>query len=197
MCPVTPIRIALLSCGIVGGALYTNTHAIHADSDVVDSKNPRSRTSMSTLLRSYFVYTLCSIPVLVDYSPTVFATLTAIPGVNQVTEAIVRLTFFAQFVGGDTAEDTVPLLAQLRRDNKGVLLGYSVEVDQDEAERNSDKQTVHHSTESAVYKRNVEELLKCIDVAADFEDRRAINGGLASGRKTWVAIKLVGCTFIT
>lgn len=193
--PRRPIGIALLSCGIAGGVLYTNNSTIHADSDIDHSGSSGSRTSMSTLLRAYTVYTLCSVPALVDYSPTILATLTAIPGVRQVTEAIVRSTFFAQFVGGDTAEDTIPLLMQLRRDNKGVLLAYSVEVDQDEAERKPEKQAAQYTFESAGHKQHVEETLKCIDVAADFEDQ-LIGAGSSSGRKTWVAIKLVGGTFI-
>jgi proline dehydrogenase len=177
-----------------------NKPTVHADSDTnIDNsvRGSRSRTSLSTLLRSYLVYTLCSVPVLVDYSPSVLSTLTAIPGVKQITEAIVRSTFFAHFVGGDTAEDTIPLLMQLRQDNKGVLLAYSVEVDQDEAERQSEKQASQYSPEQAGHKRNVEETLKCIDVAADFEDQCMIRPDSGSGRKTWVAVKLVGGTFIT
>ncbi|KAJ8494872.1 hypothetical protein ONZ45_g13084 [Pleurotus djamor] len=38
-----------------------------------------------------------------------------------------------QFVGGDTAQETIPLLKQLRTANTGALLAYSVEVDEDEA----------------------------------------------------------------
>ena len=192
---ITPIGVAFLSCGIIGGAIYTNQGVIHADSDTNKLRSTRSRTSLSSLLRSYVVYTLCSVPALVDYSPTVLATLTTIPGVKHVAEAIVRSTFFAQFVGGDSAEDTIPLLMRLREDNKGVLLAYSVEVDRNEAERQTEKKAAH-SLEPAVYKMNVEETLKCIDVAADFEDRRRTSADSGAGRKTWVAIKLVGYTFI-
>ena len=185
-----------LSCGIVGGALYANQRILHADSDTNDPGKFKSRSSLSTLLRSYVVYTLCSVPVLVDYSPTVLATLTTVPGVKHITEAIVRSTFFAHFVGGDTAEDTIPLLIQLREDNKGVLLAYSVEVDDQEADKRTEKQTSHYTSEFGVHKQNVEEILKCIDVAADFEDRNGTSAASGTGRKTWVAIKLVCSTFI-
>ncbi|KAF8588483.1 FAD-linked oxidoreductase [Ramaria rubella] len=185
---ITPTGIALLSCGIIGGTLYLKHSNIHADASLEsDSRNPRRRTALSSLLRSYLVYTFCSIPDIVDYSPTLLATLTTIPGIKNVTEAVVRSTFFAQFVGGDSAEDTIPLLIQMREENKGVLLAYSVEVDQDEAERRSEEQATNGS---AVYKDNVEETLRCIDVAADFEDRRTLQAGLGLGKKTWVAVKL-------
>lgn len=176
-------RIALL--GVVGGSLYLWDTMIHADPDNMDRGSKRP-TSLSTLLRSYVVYTLCSVPVLVDYSPAVLAALTSVPGVNRVTEAIVRSTFFAQFVGGDTAQDTLPLMTQLRANNTGVLLAYSVESDQAEAERRTER--LRDTLQ--LHKQNVLETIRCIDIAGDFEDRWDANAGL--GRKTWVAIKLVG-----
>ena len=51
---------------------------------------------LSELVRTYIVYSLCSVPFVVDWSPTVLSTLLSIPGVKQVTEAIVRVTFFDQ-----------------------------------------------------------------------------------------------------
>ena len=41
-----------------------------------------------------------------------------------------------------------------------------------------------------VHKRIVQEMIRSIDVAADFEDSRA-RANESSGRRTWVAIKLV------
>ncbi|KAF8525253.1 FAD-linked oxidoreductase-like protein [Hysterangium stoloniferum] len=180
---ISPTRLALLGCGIAGGTWYLKTHSIFADAPEID-KPSRTQTPLSTLLRSYTVYALCSIPVLVDYSPSILTTLISIPGVKQVTEAIVRATFFAQFVGGDSAEDTIPLLQQLREENKGVLLAYSVEVRQHEAEGKVEKRALRSS--SQIHKQNVEETIRCIDVAADFEDRL----GVGVERKTWVAVKL-------
>ncbi|EPQ61156.1 FAD-linked oxidoreductase, partial [Gloeophyllum trabeum ATCC 11539] len=93
------------------------------------------------------------------------------------------------FVGGDTAEDCLPLLEQYRAENKGCLFAYSVEVDENEAAGKDaggaakDVQPVH--------KRIVQEMIHSIDVAADFEERHVVNpADPAKGRKTWVAIKL-------
>ena len=79
----------------------------------------------------------------------------------------------AQFVGGDTAHATLPLLRDLRKSNVGCLFSYSVEDDED-------------ASGSGHFKARVTETLRCIDVAAGFEDE--LN---AAQRKTWVAIKLV------
>ena len=37
-----------------------------------------------------------SIPMLVDYSPSILSVLMAIPGIKQISESFVRHTFFAQ-----------------------------------------------------------------------------------------------------
>lgn len=49
------------------------------------------------------------------------------------TRFAIRHTFFAQFVGGETAFDCLPVIRQLRHSHIGTLLNYSVEVSDDEA----------------------------------------------------------------
>ncbi|KAI0358839.1 FAD-linked oxidoreductase [Trametes cingulata] len=143
-------------------------------------------TSLSELVRTYAVFAFCSVPQLVDWSPRILATLSAVPGLRQVTEAVVRATFFKQFVGGESAEDALPLIEALRAQNTGCLFAYSVEVDEAEASGHA-KEKEHGMSGLAVHKQVVQETLHCIDVAAGFEDRHAKS---TMGRRTWVAIKL-------
>ena len=90
--PTRPIRhlrlgrITLASSLLLGGSL------------LVVSPPENHSTPLSTLLRSYIVYSMCSIPALVDYAPTILDTLmtSRIPFVKEVTQAVVRATFFAQ-----------------------------------------------------------------------------------------------------
>ncbi|KAF8972552.1 FAD-linked oxidoreductase-like protein [Flammula alnicola] len=150
---------------------------IYADSNVELSTRP----SFGSLVRAYAVFSICSVPSLVDASPKILATLSSIPGVRQITEAFVRVTFFDQFVGADTAEGAIPLLRSLRAANQGVLFAYSVEVDENEA-----------IADALPYKRIVDEMLHCIDIAADFEASLAgktVADG-PHGRRTWVAVKM-------
>ncbi|PCH33066.1 FAD-linked oxidoreductase [Wolfiporia cocos MD-104 SS10] len=186
----------LLRLGFAAGAVLTTSlllghvsGTVYADAEAEERKGPseRSPTPLSTLIRSYIVYSACSVPALVDLSPTTLSVLFAIPGIKQVTEAIVRVTFFNQFVGGDTAEDAIPLVEQLRAENKGCLFAYSVEVDEEEAaDKTKDKQA-----KQSMYKQIIAETLHCVDVAADFEDKHSVPGvSGARGRRTWVAIKL-------
>ncbi|OCH94220.1 FAD-linked oxidoreductase [Obba rivulosa] len=182
----------LTRVGLASGAALTiavlagNATRIHADAEQDEIKTERPPTPLSTLVRAYVVYSMCSVPILIDWSPAILSTLLSIPGVKQVTEALVRITFFDHFVGGDTAEDAIPLLEQLRAENKGCLFAYSVEVDEAEAAGKAND-AKHH--QQSPHKQIVAETLHCIDVAADFEDKHRQSGGVA-GRKTWVAIKL-------
>ncbi|KAG8776921.1 hypothetical protein FRC12_000621 [Ceratobasidium sp. 428] len=164
------VKVGLGTCALslvslAGAAVYA---------DALESSES-TRAPLSTLLRSYFVYSVCSVPAFVNYSPTLLEACASIPGLKQTSEAIVRRTFFAQFVGGDTCEDALPLIAELRRQNKGTLLAYSVEVDEKNSEGGA-----------AQSKKNVDEMRASVDFAGDFEDVHGQKGP----RKTWVAIKL-------
>ena len=92
-----------------------------------------------------------------------------------------------QFVGSETAEDALPLLERYRAENKGCLFAYSVEVDEDEAAGKSKDKV---KGQQPVYKQIIQEMIHSIDVAAGFEDRH-LPAGSSTGRKTWVAVKLV------
>ncbi|KAI1790476.1 FAD-linked oxidoreductase [Ganoderma leucocontextum] len=174
------LAIAGLSATTFVG-LTLSTTAIYADAQAQVPVEGVLRTApLSELVRAYVVYSLCSVPFLVDWSPTVLSTLLSIPGLKQVAEAIVRVTFFDQFAGGDEAEDAIPVLERLRAENKGVLFVYSVEVDEA-----ADKSSA--SEKLSAHKQIVAENLHCIDVAADFEDKHSFG---KKGKGTWVAIKL-------
>ncbi|KAI0791689.1 FAD-linked oxidoreductase-like protein [Abortiporus biennis] len=180
-------RFGLASSIILASSfLYSQLQSpLHADTELYeqDRRAKRSPTPITNLIRTYVVYTACSFPSLIDSSPKILATLFSIPVLRQITEAFVRITFFDQFVGGDTAHGTLPLLESLRAENKGCLFAYSVEVDEEEAagKGKSEKELVH--------KRIVQEMIRSIDVAADFED--AHNGNSFKGRRTWVATALL------
>ena len=53
-------------------------------------------SSLGSFVRAYTVYTMCSVPALVDASPRILSFLTSIPGIKHITEALVRITFFDQ-----------------------------------------------------------------------------------------------------
>ena len=61
----------------------------------VDDSSIRS-IPLTSLLRSYFVFSVCSVPAFVDWSPHIISFMTSVPGLKQLAEALVRRSFFAQ-----------------------------------------------------------------------------------------------------
>jgi len=178
-------------------------------SDNTSTQTALSRTPLSALIRTYLVYTFTSLPLIVDYSPTILSALTRspIPGVSTISEWVVRKTFFDQFVGGDDVKSCLPVMETLREEEIGTMLVYSVEVEEhgDEHHHHDDDEKdpragtsmsleMKREEELKVVKateERVEETLRCIRVAGDFERRmKARTGGLGFGG-TYVAIKLV------
>ncbi|KAK7034780.1 hypothetical protein VNI00_012187 [Paramarasmius palmivorus] len=167
---------ALLLLGLGGGATYTFSRPIRADDEGgLQSQTTMTTASLGSLIRTYVVYSMCSVPALVDMAPSLLHFFTSIPVIKNVTEAVVRVTFFDQFVGGDTAQETVPLLRALRQVNKGALFAYSIEVDEHEATAHSAEEEERSGAQTNY-------------VAADFEDE--ILRGAQTGRRTWVAVKM-------
>jgi len=82
----------LAGIAAVSGGLLLAAGSVHAD----NSEQTVTRQPLGHLIRSYVVFTMCSISPMVDYSPKILNFLTSIPGVRQITEAAVRATFFNQ-----------------------------------------------------------------------------------------------------
>lgn len=90
-------QAGLISSGLLAATLlYAHTQTpLLADTDD-GQKNQRKGTPLSSLVRSYVVYTACSVPALVDWSPQILSTLLSIPILGHATEFVVRKTFFDQ-----------------------------------------------------------------------------------------------------
>lgn len=101
-------RLTLLSLSVslgLGGSAYllyspvrldTSLSAPLAKHDESSGSQHKNQPPLSSLIRAYVVYTLCSIPALVDASPALLKHTFAIPGVRWIAEKVVRGTFFAQ-----------------------------------------------------------------------------------------------------
>jgi len=66
------------------------------NSDSLPSSATPHEQPLKALVRSYVVYSLCSIPTVVDQSPKLLDLLSRVPGLKQVTYSLVRVTFFDQ-----------------------------------------------------------------------------------------------------
>lgn len=87
--PRTRLLLALGTGLTASPLLISRLHA-----DAANDGPIRPTPPISSLLRAYLVYLMCSIPPLVDASPVILDGLTRIPGIKHITEAFVRITFF-------------------------------------------------------------------------------------------------------
>ena len=96
----TAARVTLLTASSL---LLVST--VFADNCVETKKGP----SLGSFVRAYTVYTMCAVPALVDASPRLLSFLSSIPGLKQITEAFVRITFFNQV----QSNPILPITSQL------------------------------------------------------------------------------------
>lgn len=73
-------------------------NAIHLESTENKSSkhSEREQRTIGSLLRSYAVFTLCSIPPFVDNAPQILSSFMAVPIVRQITEVAIKYSFFDQ-----------------------------------------------------------------------------------------------------
>lgn len=89
-------RPSILVGGLLGASLVAPLYLDTVPDDADDAKPVQSTLSLGALVRSYVVFSLCSLPWLVDASPKLLEVLTSIPVLKNITETFVRVTFFDQ-----------------------------------------------------------------------------------------------------
>ncbi|KAF9074034.1 FAD-linked oxidoreductase-like protein [Rhodocollybia butyracea] len=86
--------------GSVGLSTFFADRVIQADTNLAPDTSPRiiepSSVPLGSLIRAYIVYSICSFPTFVDAAPKLLEVLMGIPIVRNITEALVRVTFFDQ-----------------------------------------------------------------------------------------------------
>jgi proline dehydrogenase len=130
-------------------------------------------------------------PRMIDWSQS-----TSVPGIQKAMEWIMYHTFFAQFVGGETAEESQSLITAASKHSIGSILVYSAEVDvhnatQKEAEKSRKTSTTAGS--SYLFADKVNETLHSIEVAAacNAADRKS-DAPFHRDGSTMIAVKLSG-----
>lgn len=117
------------------------------------------------LIRGYLVYAACSIPALIDASPAILHAFgsSPIPGLPALANTVVRHTFFAQFVPGETVEECMPILAQMHNQNVGGALNYCAEAEQGELDHTAVRDAKELNRCLAECYKGIEELGKLED----------------------------------
>ncbi|KAF9109031.1 hypothetical protein BGX27_008068 [Mortierella sp. AM989] len=105
---------------------------------VQDLKNEHNRIgvekkSTSDLLLSMLVYKMCTFSLLVRLAPKLIE-LAEMMHLSPVAYWVVRKTFFAQFCGGETADDCIGTMNALRSAGINSILDLSIEADLDQSD---------------------------------------------------------------
>ncbi|KAI7813060.1 putative proline dehydrogenase 1, partial [Triplophysa rosa] len=104
--------------------------------DFEQTKDAYQSKDTLELLRSLFVFKLCSYDILVDRNKEIMDLSRTFLG-QKMFEQFMKMTFYGQFVAGEDHESIRPLIQKNRAYGVGAVLDYSVEEDlsQEEAER--------------------------------------------------------------
>ncbi|WWD02472.1 hypothetical protein V865_000512 [Kwoniella europaea PYCC6329] len=155
--------------GIPTSLLIMPTLSADSDSDskMEVPKSSLESASLPSLLRSYLVYTMICLPGLVDYSPTILHSFTHsyIPGLKTLTEAIVRMTFFGQFVPGETVEECLPTMRAQHERGVASMLNYSAEADIGSAIQEDEQADL----EEQLREERLQEVFRALQKAGEFE----------------------------
>ncbi|WRT68256.1 uncharacterized protein IL334_005232 [Kwoniella shivajii] len=134
-----PYALAIPASLLLIPTLSADSSSSSSSSGVVEGQGDSSAVplsslesaSISSLIRTYLVYTLICTPGMVDYSPQLLHAFThsPIPGLKYITEAIIRSTFFGQFVPGENVQECLPTIKELQQRGVASMLNYSAEAD--------------------------------------------------------------------
>jgi proline dehydrogenase len=98
---------------------------------VVDFHNPQlafASRSTADLLRGAAVLAVCSKPIIVRNADTLLGLATKVLG-KRATNRLVRETFYAHFVAGESALAIAPKMFALQKHGVGGILDYAAEAD--------------------------------------------------------------------
>jgi proline dehydrogenase len=88
-------RLALLGTLPAGYMILNGDDTLQVQNPEPSPSNPH-RQPLTALARSYVVYSLCSIPAIVDYAPSLLDFIGRIPILNHVAYSLIKITFFDQ-----------------------------------------------------------------------------------------------------
>ncbi|GMK59283.1 hypothetical protein CspeluHIS016_0702980 [Cutaneotrichosporon spelunceum] len=151
-----------------------------------DTATPRSNiASIPTreLVRAYAVYAACGIPALVDYAPVLLNAFakSPIPGVSAVANAVIRRTFFEQFVAGEDLPETMETISRLNARGIGGLLNYGAEAELGDG---------HADDTSLLHEHNYRQDSMAIAALGEYERHVAEAGGKTGSSQ--FAVKISG-----
>ncbi|KAF8940898.1 FAD-linked oxidoreductase-like protein [Dissophora ornata] len=123
------------------------------------------KKSTSDLMLSMLVYKLCTIGLLVDLAPKLIS-LAEMMHLTPPVYWIIRRTFFAQFCGGESADDCTGTMNALKSAGINSILDLSIEVDLDESDLANQSPAEIRARFNASADNIASQISTCIETAA-------------------------------
>ncbi|XP_028400731.1 proline dehydrogenase 1, mitochondrial-like [Dendronephthya gigantea] len=127
----------------------------------------RSKTTRE-IVRSLFVFRLCSVNYLVDNNLKLMKYGKKFLG-ERMFNSLMKATFYGHFVGGEDQVALKPVVTRLQKFGVGAILDYSVEEDIDETSTGSSSESEGKTTPKQAPNK---EIVKQFQLNKDFADRR-------------------------
>ncbi|KLT41511.1 FAD-linked oxidoreductase [Cutaneotrichosporon oleaginosum] len=164
------------------GAALT-TYGRTTEEEPTTTRSNIASVPTADLIRAYLVYTVCGMPAVVDAAPALLDAFSKsrIPGVAAVTNAVIRRTFFSQFVAGEDLPETMETIALMNTRGIGALLNYGAE-----AELGDGLADAKH----ALHEHNYRQDMMAIEALGEYERRLAEAGGKTGSSQ--FAVKISG-----
>ncbi|BEI81915.1 hypothetical protein CcaverHIS002_0210750 [Cutaneotrichosporon cavernicola] len=165
---------------VTGAAL---TYGRSTDDDAATARSNIASIPTTDLVRAYLVYTACGIPALVDAAPVLLDAFakSPIPGISAVANAVIRRTFFNQFVAGEDLPETMETISRLNSRGIGGLLNYGAEADLGEGNANDT---------SMLHEHNYRQDVMAVEALGEYERLVAKAGGKTGSSQ--FAVKISG-----
>ncbi len=163
------------------GAALT-TYGRRTEEDPATARSNIASIPTTDLVRAYLVYTVCGMPAVVDAAPALLDAFSKsrVPGVAAVTNAVIRRTFFSQFVAGEDLPETMETISHMNARGIGALLNYGAEAELGDGMAD-DKHILHE--------HNYRQDMYAIEALGEYERRVAEAGGKTGSSQ--FAVKIV------
>lgn len=129
--------------------LSARLKATTVEVDALDFQNGKAAfdsKSLFELFRTWAVFKVCSFGVIVRNCAPLYGMSTKILG-KTITHGAVRYSFFNHFCAGESADEIVPKMSELRKHGVGGILDYAAEAKEEEVPK---KETMPSNTEAVV-----------------------------------------------
>lgn len=162
--------------------------------DFTDTKLVYQSKSTYSLVRAYFVFQLCRIPLIVENAEKLLRVSYSVLR-PTITDMIMKKTFFAHFCAGEDEKEIIPVINDYERHGIGSILDYAAEADINDDTIDLVESLSEEEKEIVVRTYEYKNELLCDERALTFDKcLRSANVVKGASSNGFVAVKITALT---